>query len=99
MVKKLRSRFYFLERIVKGFSNHRRLEILNLLNEKEELSTEDICDVLDINYKTANEHLRRLVISGLVWKRREGLFTHYRLSPLGKTVLIFLRKLEKKIKR
>ncbi|MEM2772315.1 MAG: hypothetical protein QXR88_00480 [Candidatus Pacearchaeota archaeon] len=42
MKKRLRRKFYYLERIIKGFANHRRIEILDLLDEKEELSTEDI---------------------------------------------------------
>ncbi|MEM0476211.1 MAG: hypothetical protein QW367_01045 [Candidatus Aenigmatarchaeota archaeon] len=43
--------------------------------------------LLGINYKTTNENLRRLVNPGLVWKRR-----------IVKTILVFLRKLEKEIK-
>ena len=39
-----------LERVVKGFANHRRIEILELLSQSPELSVVDISDKLKINY-------------------------------------------------
>ncbi|MEK7502638.1 MAG: winged helix-turn-helix transcriptional regulator [Patescibacteria group bacterium] len=55
-----------LERIVKGFANHRRIQIMELVNNNPELSLADISARLKINIKTASEHIRRLAISGLV---------------------------------
>jgi DNA-binding transcriptional ArsR family regulator len=39
-----------LERRVKGFANHNRLKILDLLRQKPELSVDDIADKLKIGY-------------------------------------------------
>lgn len=83
-----------MEKIVKGFSNHRRIEILTLLDTKPELSLVNISEELKINFRTASDHLRRLAIAGLILKRNEGNFVRHALSPLGKSVLKFLRTLE-----
>ena len=58
-----------LERIIKGFANHRRLEMLLLMKQKPELSVEEIADALKMNYENASDHIRKLAIAGLVLKR------------------------------
>ena len=83
-----------LERIVKGFANHRRISILELMKNEPELSVQDIATKLKINIKTASDHIRRLAISGLVLKRNRANNVLHKLSPLGNTILEFLRKLE-----
>lgn len=87
-------KFRELERITKGFSNHRRIEVLDLLNGKPELSLMDISEELKINFKTASEHVRRLAIAGLVMKRHQGNSVCHALTSRGKTILKFLRILE-----
>jgi predicted transcriptional regulator len=86
--------FRKLERIVKGVSNHRRIEILNLLKNKPELSLSEISDKLKINFKTAGEHVRRLVLSGLVMKRHENNYVRHKVTKQGESMLKFLRTLE-----
>lgn len=83
-----------LERIVKGFANHRRISILELLEKKPEMSVAEISDELSLNFKTASEHIRRLAISGLVMKRSDGLSVRHKLTDRGKSILKFLRILE-----
>lgn len=83
-----------LERIVKGFSNHRRIQILELLDKTPELSLIEIAYELDIDFRTASDHTRRLAIPGLILKRNVGPAVHHALSPLGKSILKFLRTLE-----
>lgn len=83
-----------LEKIVRGFSNHRRIEILELLQKMPELSVIEIADALGINMKTAAEHIRRLHQAGLVWKRNEAAAVRHALSPRGRVTLKFLRTLE-----
>lgn len=82
------------ERIVKGFSNHRRIQILELISQKPELSLQEIATQLKINIKTASDHIRRLAIAGLVLKRNRGVNVLHKLSPRGDVILKFLRKLE-----
>ncbi len=83
-----------LERIVKGFANHRRIDILLLMKTRPELSVEEIAGELRLNVKTASEHIRRLAISGLVMKRYAGRNVRHKVSPRGSNILTFLRILE-----
>lgn len=83
-----------LERIVKGYANHRRISMMQLLFDEPELSVQDIAVELKINIKTASEHLSKLAIAGLVLKRDRSNNVLHKLSPRGLDVLEFLRKLE-----
>ena len=83
-----------LERIVKGFANHRRIQMMELLQKHPELTLQDIGLRLKIGVKTASEHLRRLAIAGLVMKRYDHRWVRHRLSRRGRLILTFLRKLE-----
>jgi DNA-binding transcriptional ArsR family regulator len=83
-----------IERMVKGFANHRRVEIMRLLASEPELSLSDIAEKTKINMKTASEHLRRLAIAGIVLKRNDASSVRHALSPRGVAILKFLRTLE-----
>ena len=83
-----------LERIVRGYSNHRRIQILALLDKEPELSLSEISRKLDTNFKTAGEHVRRLAITGLVIKRNDNQSVRHALTERGKSILMFLRTLE-----
>jgi len=89
-----KGKFRYIERIVKGFANHRRIQILELLKKEPEFSVLDISNTLNINFKTASEHIRRLAISGLVMKRSDGVNIRHKLTARGEYILKFLRMLE-----
>jgi DNA-binding transcriptional ArsR family regulator len=89
------SRLLKLERVVKGFANHRRIQILELLAKSPELSLQEIADRLGIEMKTASEHVRRLAVAGLVMKRHEGREVRHALTGRASTVLSFLKTMEK----
>jgi len=93
MINKAKN-FRQLERIVRGFANHRRIEILELIQKEPELSVIQISNRLKINFKTASEHIRRLTIAGLILKRNQGASVCHKISERGETVLKFLRTLE-----
>ena len=86
--------FRQLERVVRAFANHRRIEVMDLLESDAELDLLEIARRCAINYKTASEHVRRLAVAGLVTKRAKGTHVLHLLSPRGKKVLMFLRTLE-----
>ena len=86
--------FRYLERVTKGIANHRRIEILSLLEKSPELSLSEVTDALGINLKTAGEHLRRLTIAGLVAKRNAGAAVRHIVTAEGRKALKFLRTLE-----
>jgi len=83
-----------LEQVVKGFANHRRIQIMDLLHKEPELSIFDIADKLKVNFKTISEHVRRLAVAGLVMKRNDGSSVRHKLSKIGSSILMFLRTLE-----
>ena len=83
-----------LQGIVKGFANHRRIEILELLEKEPELSLTEISWRLKIHLKTASEHTRRLAIAGLVLKRYQGNYVRHALTDRARSILKFLRILE-----
>ena len=83
-----------MERLVKGFANHRRLEILDLLKRNPELSVEEISDRLKIGYENASDHIRKLAIAGLVLKRPAGLDVPQKPTPRAHHVLRFCKTLE-----
>jgi|SRR3989344_1749752 len=88
------SRFRKLERIVKGFANHRRLEILELLQKSPELSVDDISERLGMGYENTSDHLRKMAIAGLVMKRNQGLSVRHKLTPRAESILVFCKKLQ-----
>ncbi len=83
-----------LERMVRGFANHRRIQILEILQKKPELSVDEIATFLDISYKTVADHVRRLAIAGLVLKRNQDVSVRHRLTDRAQSILKFLRILE-----
>ena len=94
MHNKRKKTYRQLERIVRGFSNHRRIQIIELLNKKPELSVLEISKKLDVNMKTIAEHVKRLAVAGLVLKRNDSYSVRHKLTKNGISILVFLRTLE-----
>ena len=86
--------FRDLERLVRGFSNHRRIQMLSMLKKKPEQSVEELAEALNINFRTSSEHLRRLAVAGLVMKRNDNTSVRHRLTERGEAILLFLGTLE-----
>jgi len=83
-----------LQKIVKGFANHRRIRIMELLDKSSGISLTEISQALKVNLKTISEHTRRLSQSGIVSKNYKGRVVIHKLSEQGSYILTFLRKLE-----
>ncbi|MDO8492077.1 MAG: winged helix-turn-helix domain-containing protein [bacterium] len=83
-----------IERVVKGFANHRRIQILDLLNKEPELSVENIAEKLHFGYENTSDHIRKLAIAGLVLKRNRGPSVLHKLTPLAESILVFCKKLQ-----
>ncbi len=94
MLTTARSSYRKLERIVKGFANHRRLEILDLLKREPELSVDEISEKLHLGYENASDHTRKLAIAGLVLKRYQGNTVRHKLTPRAESILVFCKKLQ-----
>ena len=83
-----------LERHLKGVANHRRIEILFLIERETGISVEGISSSLHCNFKTISEHTRRLVHAGLIIKKYEGQSVTHRLTPYGKIFIVFLKSFQ-----
>lgn len=83
-----------LERVVKGFANHRRLQILELLRTKPDLSVDQISEELNIGYLNTSDHIRKIALGGLVTKRNEGPRVRHSLTQRGKDILVFCKRLK-----
>lgn len=91
MEKGTRKQYFQLERLVKGFANHRRIEILFLLDKYPELSVDEISEKLSVNFNTISDHIRKLAQSGLVMKRSDGNSIRHALTDKGRTILEFCK--------
>ena len=85
--------YRYTERAVKGFANHRRLQILELLKKETELSVAEISERLNIDFKNAAAHVQKLAIAGLVLKRSDGHSVRHKLTDRAEKVLRFLTQL------
>jgi predicted transcriptional regulator len=83
-----------LERIVKGFANHRRLQVLELLSKEPELSVQEISDKLKSEFKNISAHIHRMAVAGLLMKRSDSTSIRHRLTKRGNIILKFVRMLE-----
>mgnify|MGYP001590604330 FL=1 len=83
-----------LERIIKGFANHRRLQVLELLYKQPELSVHEISEKLKSEFKNISAHVNKMAIAGLVMKRHEGNIIRHKLTNRGKSILKFVRIIE-----
>lgn len=79
---------------MKGFANHRRLQIIELLKSEPELSVDDIAEKLRIGYENASDHIRKMAIAGLVLKRNDGPAVRHRLTPRAESILMFCKRLQ-----
>ena len=83
-----------LERIVKGFANHRRLQVLELLYQEPELSVQEISDKLKSEFKNISAHINKMAIAGLLMKRSDSKSIRQKLTKRGNIILKFVRMLE-----
>ena len=82
------------ERVFKGIANKYRIEILNLLNSKPELSVGEIAEILRSDFKNIAQHVFKMEIAGLIVKRHDGNFIRMKLTSRGKSIQQFYRILE-----
>ena len=83
-----------IERVVKGFSNHYRIQTLEILDKENNLSLMEIADKLKTDFRNAGEHTRKLAIAGLISKKYSGAAVQHSITERGRQVLKFCRTLE-----
>lgn len=68
-----------LAKVGKAMANPYRLELLELLSQSER-TVESLAAELGISVANASQHLQALRLGGLVERRKDGIFVHYRLG-------------------
>lgn len=86
--------FRQLERVVRGFFNHRRIQMLTVLAATPELNVVTLGRLCGVDIRTVSEHTHKLVRGGLVRKRAKGWRVLHTVSPRGFDVLRFLRSVQ-----
>ena len=81
-----------VERVIKGFSNHRRIQILGLLSERPEMTLQDIVMATRSTRQATSEHVRKMTIAGLVMKQYDGRFVRHRLTERGSWALAVVKE-------
>jgi ArsR family transcriptional regulator len=71
--------FSLQEEILKTLANHKRLEILQLLNNQE-MTVNQIVQMLGIPQTNVSQHLSVLRQKKLVTARKDGLYVYYHLT-------------------
>jgi DNA-binding transcriptional ArsR family regulator len=83
-----------VEKIVKGFANHWRIQILELLANNSHLSVDQITQNLGGNFMTISVHIKKLSDAGLVDKQYKGRFVLHNLTKRGRDILTFCKMLK-----
>ena len=74
---------------LKALADPVRLQLVTLLLSApgQEACTCDLAPAVRLNEATVSHHLKKLLDTGLVSKRRDGMNVHYRLDPAGMRAL------------
>ena len=80
-----------IEKTVKAFANHRRIQILELLEKNPNLSVDQISQNLNVSFFTISDHVRKLSDAGLLEKNNKGRFVINSINKKGKYILSFCK--------
>lgn len=81
---------YSLQQVMKGVSNHYRIDVLRQLKSQPDLSVEELAESLNVGYKTLSVHLRKMKNAGLISKKQYGRRVEHRLTERGACLVDFL---------
>jgi len=82
------------ERYFKGVANHRRIEILLLVNREPNICLENISKTINSDIKNVCQHTQKLVQAGLLNKKYSGRMVGHSVSPYGKKFIGFIKAFE-----
>lgn len=83
--------FRQMERHLKGVANHRRIEILFLVAQRNGITLDGLCQAMSGNPKTLSEHTKKLTQAGLINKTYIGRGVAHSISPYGCRFLKFIQ--------
>ena len=78
---------------MKGVASKHRVAILNLLARTPHLDVDTIAGRLSLGYKTTAVHLSKLAYADIIEKEDAGYYVLHSLTPRGKQIHAFLKRL------
>ena len=86
-----------LERFCNSFASRKRIEILYLLSQKDNLTLDEITEKIHTVKQNASLHTFKLLNQGLIAKRQNKRNVEHIITKRGLFVLDFIQKIDKKI--
>ena len=94
---KLKNTSTKLNYFFKSIASRKRIEILVLLSEKENLSLNEISDRINSNIQNTSLHTFKLLNAGLIAKRQKGDEVEHILTNRGNNVIKFIQLVDKNL--
>jgi ArsR family transcriptional regulator, arsenate/arsenite/antimonite-responsive transcriptional repressor len=68
------------ERKFKAIADHKRLQIMNILTEKGEVSVGDLAILVEMSQSKLSYHLKILLDANIISKETKGTWSYYKLN-------------------
>ena len=94
---KFKNTYTRLERFCNSVSSRKRLEILNILSEKSNLSLGDIAQKINTEKQNASLHTYKLLHQGLIAKRKHKTKVEHAITKRGELVLSFIKEIDRRL--
>lgn len=69
------------EKKFKALADRKRLHIMNILTEKEEMCVCDLAPLMEMSQSKLSYHLKILLDANVILKETRGTWSYYRLNP------------------
>lgn len=76
-----------MERIFKGGANHYRIKLLLLIEKNPGITLSSLVENLKADFKVIAQHLQKLSVYGLVYKKYQGKNVVHTLTPYGQKLV------------
>ncbi len=80
-----------------AIASRKRIDILLLLSEKENLSLKEISKSINTIQQNTSLHVFKLLNNGILMKRQKGIEVEHKLTNKGKKIVSFIRNIDKDI--
>ena len=87
----MKNKYAEIAETFKALCDENRIRILEMLQTGEKCACK-ILDELNVTQPTLSHHMKTLCDSGIVESRKEGKWTHYKISNSGRSKAIELLK-------
>ena len=76
-----------LEKILKAFSNRRRILMLKILKKRNKISMGNMASQIKLSFRSTSKHFSILYTVGIVDREQHGLTMYYSLSSKPSSII------------